>query len=84
MFELRTRKDSKPYYPGRSTRKEKRLFYRQYGSSLATYKAYSCGEAAAYSSRPSRNPYPAGKRHDEWQRGYVMADPLGDHHGQNA
>ena len=33
--------------------------------------------------RLQRNPYPLGRRHDEWQRGYDIADPLGSHHGRN-
>jgi hypothetical protein len=40
------------------------------------YEAYQLGEYASYephslSPRLRRNPYPKGKRHDEWQRGYI-------------
>ena len=35
---------------------------------LAAYQAYCLGqEAAAHERR--RNPYPPGRRHDEWERG---------------
>ena len=83
MFKLRYRKDGKAYYPGRLARKEKRYFARQHGASLAVYEAYACGEAEAMRRNPRPNPYPAGKRHDEWQRGFGEADPLGAFHGRN-
>lgn len=30
-----------------------------------------------------RNPYPAGRRHNEYERGHRTSDPMGDHHGRN-
>jgi hypothetical protein len=29
------------------------------------------------------NPYPAGRRHDEYDRGFDLADPMGAHYGAN-
>jgi hypothetical protein len=45
--------------------------------------AYYQGEFAGYSHKPRLNPYPAGRRHDEWNRGYNLADPIGDYYGRN-
>lgn len=36
----------------------------------AMYLAYGLGEADAYRQRPNRNPYPPGRRHDEYERSY--------------
>ena len=47
------------------------------------YDAWSRGESDAYEGRPKRNIYPPGRRHDEYERGYNLADPMGDHHGRN-
>jgi hypothetical protein len=40
------------------------------------YQAYLEGQYAAHdlSPRLRRNPYPKGKRRDEWQRGFNLAD----------
>lgn len=62
-------------------RKEKKL-ERQMGVDNPIYIAYLQGQRAACERNP-RNPYPKGRRHDEWQRGYESADPMGDHHGRN-
>ena len=65
------------------SRKEKRAF-RKMGMSDPVMEAYYTGQDAAM--RPSRfhkNPYPKGRRRDEWNRGFTAADPIGDHHGRN-
>ena len=62
-------------------RKEKR-YLRKCGFN-AMYDAYIQGEFEASRRRPRANPYPAGKRHDAWQHGFSLADPLGDWHGEN-
>jgi hypothetical protein len=49
----------------------------------AVEKAYHEGGNAVYSRKPRINPYPAGRRHDEWNRGYNLSDPLGDYYGRN-
>jgi hypothetical protein len=49
----------------------------------AVYVAYLEGQNALYHKRKPRNPYPPGKRHDEWKRGLNLADPMGDHMGRN-
>lgn len=64
-------------------RKEKRFFRQQMGSQGPLYDAYCQGEYAAYRLRRARNPYPPGRRHDEWQRGFDLADPMGDWQGRN-
>jgi hypothetical protein len=63
-------------------------FERKAGASDPLYLAWLEGQAAAYYGkhmppRLQRNPYPLGRRHDTWQQGYDLADPLGDHHGRN-
>lgn len=50
--------------------------------------AYNGGlNAAVYGwmmpPRLRSNPYPPGRRHDEWERGFAEADPMGEHHGRN-
>lgn len=47
------------------------------------YDAYIMGQEAAYVNKPKRNPYPAGRRHDEYEMGYNQADPMGNFHGTN-
>ncbi len=55
----------------RATRK----FFRKQGMSCPVYHAWLEGQAYAHygNSMPPRfrhNPYPKGRRHDEWNRGY--------------
>lgn len=38
------------------------------------YSAYVEGCSAGYYKRPKRNPYPPGVRHNEWERGYKIAE----------
>ena len=45
------------------------------------HRAFDIGGIHAYTGY--NNPYPAGRRHDEYDRGYNMADPMGSYHGQN-
>lgn len=60
-------------------RKEKR-FFRKNGMDHPVYLAWLEGQDAGDDHRkPKRNPYPPGRRHDEWERGYNAADPMGDH-----
>ena len=61
-----------PCYPWR---KEKRFFNSRGGNEPnkgdAVYEAYNLGQyQALYREAPRKNPYPPGRRHDEWQRGY--------------
>lgn len=68
-------------------RKEKR-HHRKLGMLDPLYEAWTAGQALAYygarmPARLQRNPYPPGRRHDEFERGYALADPMGDHHGRN-
>lgn len=44
---------------------------------------YAGGRPMHLPKRLRTNPYPPGRRHDEWERGYKLADPMGDHHGRN-
>ena len=65
-----------------------RKWFRKNGMSDPVYEAYNLGSDAAYNPRLKGhgyrcNPYPPGRRHDEWERGYKTADPLGDWHGRN-
>jgi len=65
---------------------QRRAFRRGMGmtsSGFATYEAFCLGGAAHYDRRGKRNPYPPGRRHDEYERGFNEADPMGDHHGRN-
>jgi hypothetical protein len=53
-------------------RKEKR-FFRKNGMDHPVYVAWLEGGAAADDRKSKCNPYPAGRRHDEWERGYQVA-----------
>jgi hypothetical protein len=83
MFGMKTRKDGKDYWPSEFSRKEKRMFARQYGSSLAVYDAHTLGEYEAMKRKPRGNPFPPGRRHDAFAAAFAQADPMGDHHGRN-
>ena len=63
-------------------RKEKRAF-RRMGQEDHVYFAWIAGQYHGDTGQPKRNPYPPGRRHDEYERGYNEADPMGDHHGRN-
>lgn len=60
-------------------RKFKR-FCRRTGMSDPVYIAYCEGETAGLRDV---NPYPPGRRHDEWNRGQNNIDPMGDMMGEN-
>lgn len=38
------------------------------------HQAYLQGEDARYFNRTKRNPYPKGRRHDAYERGYTLKD----------
>jgi len=63
-------------------RQEKKM-YRKMGMTHPVEMAWRLGCWNGESGKPYRNPYPKGKRHNEFDRGYHLADPLGDHHGHN-
>lgn len=65
-------------------RKEKRYVRKMWGRDQVVYEAYTLGEYHADAGKPKRNPYPPGRRHDEYERGYNLSDPMGDHHRRNA
>jgi hypothetical protein len=47
-------------------------------------EAWDLGSEAAWDDprKPRRNPYPAGKRHDEYERGKATQDLMGEYHGR--
>jgi hypothetical protein len=49
----------------------------------ALYRAYIWGDDDRTNGKDKRNPFPAGKRHDEYEWGYRNADPRGDWNGRN-
>ncbi len=53
-------------------RKEKKYITAMMGghAAEAMYRAHGIGERDAYTQRPKRNPYPPGRRHDEYERSY--------------
>ena len=69
------------YDPSVDPRKEKRAM-RKMGMSDPVYEAYCLGEAAGSKKNP-HNPYPPGRRYNEWERGLKLSDPMFDHWGQN-
>ncbi len=69
-------------YMGADPRREKRALGRT-TADAALYDAYVWGEANNMRRRPISNPYPAGRRHDEFERGMANADLMGQHHGRN-
>lgn len=58
---------------GEDPRKLKR-FFRRNGLFDPVYEALMLGDEHAYNGKPKRNPYPPGRRHDEYERGYLTAD----------
>jgi len=62
-------------------RAEKRMLRKMGHTEL--YFAYNRGNDDAYRGKNKNNIYPPGKRHDEYERGYGIADPLGNWHGTN-
>lgn len=60
--------------PSVDPRKLKRYETKALGghAACARYEAYEAGSNAGYMSRwkRGRNPYPPGRRHDEWSRAY--------------
>lgn len=67
------------YDPRKVKRAERRM-----GMDDPLMAAYYSGEAEAMQRNPRGNPYPPGKRHDTFERGAALADPMGEHHGRNA
>ena len=56
-------------------RRAMRKFFRKQGMDCPVYQAWNEGQAFAHygNSMPPRlrrNPYPKGRRYDEWNRGY--------------
>lgn len=47
------------------------------------YVAHREGECDYCEYRAYRNPYPPGRRHNAYHRGYHTADPGGEWHGNN-
>ena len=45
----------------------------------ALYVAYNLGEYHGERG-VNRNPYPAGRRQAEYERGFMLSDPMGDYH----
>lgn len=66
----------------RDPRKIKRIERKVFGND-AVYGAWLEGQEAGDTGKPYRNPYPPGRRHNEYKRGYDLADPMGNHHGRN-
>jgi hypothetical protein len=64
-------------------RKLKRYENKMFGSDREVYRAWNLGQYDAERGNPKRNPFPNGRRHREYERGYDLADPMGDHHGRN-
>lgn len=64
-------------------RKLRRYERKMLGSDYPIVLAHYLGEGHHDAGMPKRNPYPSGRRHDEYERGYDLADPMGDHHGRN-
>lgn len=64
-------------------RRAERRAFGQTSSWYASYEAYLEGGAAHYYRQGKRNPYPPGRRHDEYERGWRTADPMGDYYGRN-
>lgn len=63
-------------------RKEKRIC--RYMGLTALYEAYNLGCENGLRREPRPNPFPKGKRHDEFNRGQFNSDPMGDYMGRNA
>lgn len=80
---VRKRKDGKLFVDGASSRKEKRFFGRR--SDLPVQAAYDEGSCyRLFGRKPRTNPYPPGRRHDEWNRGYSQAGMLDEHTERSA
>ena len=70
-------------FMGTDPRREKRAFGRT-SADAASLNAFYWGEDNARRRHPIANPFPAGRRHDEFERGMHIADPMGEHMGRNA
>lgn len=68
---------------GRSDGRSLKRFERRHGMGHPVEMAYRAGEWNASSKHPKANPFPPGRRHDAWEQGFNMADPMGDWHGRN-
>lgn len=66
-------------YPAWIDRRREKRYHRMSQSVVAYYRGSSDGD---WMTAP-KNPYPPGIRHDEYERGFRSADPMGDHHGRN-
>lgn len=59
-------------FVGTANRQEKRFFSKQ--GNTAVYYAWNAGQWHATHGRPYRNPFPPGRRHDEYKRGYEIVN----------
>lgn len=70
LYESRERKDGQVYYPhARKIKKHERFC-------SGPYIAWITGVNDKEDGRPKRNRYPAGYRHDEYERGYAQEGDL--------
>ncbi len=69
--------------PDPENSRQARRYFRHMGMTDPVYLAYLAGGYQAERRNPRPNPYPPGKRHDEFERGFKSADPWGDYHGRN-
>ena len=70
-------------YMSQNSRKFRRWERKMLGSDYPVVIAHYLGEGHRDMGISKCNPYPLGRRHDEYERGYDLADPLGDYHGRN-
>ena len=64
-------------------RKFKKFERKTLGGHDKLWLAFNEGMTDCECGRPNRNPYPAGKRREEYDRGYAAGDPLESFHGRN-
>jgi len=64
-------------------RKFKKFERKVLGKDDALWLAFEQGMSQCEAGRPNRNPYPAGKRREEYDRGYSNGDPMESFHGRN-
>lgn len=74
------RKDGK-LYSGPGWRKDKRYEQKMLGGALVD--AYYLGEEHGRRGMSNKNPYPAGRRHDAYDDGWNLSDPMGEYMGRN-
>lgn len=72
------------YIFSKDPRKEKILLRKHIPQAVCPVRvAHDLGCEHAYSGKDHRNPYPQGRRHDEYKNGYESADPMGRYMGSN-